>query len=130
MLPHAAAAQALVSLLRAISVFNFNLELLSLECSVSVNFTTRWYAVQALPLVLLAAILVVCCTIKAMQWVQRVVLRVLPFGAIGGLSLLDIAVGLQLAGSYTLYFGACVGARPAVLHTRTRKRPLHPPNCK
>ena len=37
--------QVLVKLLHAISVFNFNLELLSLECSVSVNFTTRWYVV-------------------------------------------------------------------------------------
>jgi hypothetical protein len=41
-------AQVLVKLLHAISVFNFNLELLSLECSVSVNFTTRWYVVLLL----------------------------------------------------------------------------------
>lgn len=52
----------------------------------------------------MAAILAVCGSIKVLQWCQRVVLGVVPFGVSGTLSLVDVAIGLQLAGSYTLYF--------------------------
>ncbi len=40
-------SQALLAILRSLSVFNFNLELLSLECSVSVNFELRWCVTRA-----------------------------------------------------------------------------------
>ena len=43
-----------------------------------------------------------------MQTIQRVVFGVLPFGSVGTLSLLDVSIGLQIAGSYTLYFGELV----------------------
>lgn len=45
---------------------------------------------------------------QIIQTIQRVVFGVLPFGSVGTLSLLDVSIGLQIAGSYTLYFGELV----------------------
>ena len=73
--------------------------------SVSINFETKWYIIQALPLTLTLGITVVVVTTKALQWLQRTVLGVLPFGALSVVSLADVCFGMLISGIFMLYFG-------------------------
>ena len=59
---------------------------------------------ESLPLILLGAVGVVVLATRLLQFLQRVVFKVLPFGALGNLSLLDVGIGILITGSYYLYF--------------------------
>ncbi len=43
---------------------------------------------------------------KLLQEVQRRVLKMLPFGALSELNLLDVCIGIFITGTYYLYFCA------------------------
>ncbi len=94
---------ALLSLYRGLSLVNFNLELLAPECSFAVNFEQKWFVTQLLPLILGASILLVLAATKALQWIQRVLFKVLPFGATMDTSLVDACIGIFITGVYHLY---------------------------
>jgi hypothetical protein len=94
---------ALLSLYRGLSLVNFNLELLAPECSFAVNFEQKWFVTQLLPLILGASILLVLAATKALQWSQRVLFKVLPFGATMDTSLVDVCIGIFITGVYHLY---------------------------
>jgi hypothetical protein len=94
---------ALLSLYRGLSLVNFNLELLAPECSFAVNFEQKWFVTQLLPLILGASILLVLAATKALQWIQRVLFKVLPFGATMDTSLVDVCIGIFITGVYHLY---------------------------
>ena len=103
---------ALVNLYNSISLASFNLELLAPECSFSVNYEAKWLVTQSLPLILLASVAIVLVITRILQFVQRTVFHVLPFGAVGELSLVDVCIGVLISGSYYLYFRTyimCVG---------------------
>ena len=97
----------LLSIFNVFSAFNFNLELFSVECNVSVNYQFRWYATQCLPLLLVACIAVVGGCIRCVQFIQSAVFHRLPWGATGNMNLTDMCVGVLIAGSYAMYFGTC-----------------------
>jgi hypothetical protein len=63
------------------------------------------YIVQALPVLLVSGILVVMSLTRCIQIVQQRVFRVLPFGALGSMTLSDICVGILISGLFMLYFG-------------------------
>jgi hypothetical protein len=73
------------------------------------------YIVQALPVMLVGGILVVMTATRCLQLVQSRVLHVLPFGALGSVTLSDICVGILISGLFMLYFG---GWRPLSLLPR------------
>jgi hypothetical protein len=62
---------------------------------------------QSLPLILLVAVGVVVVGTRAVQFVQRVVFKVLPFGATSDTSLSDVCIGVMITGSHYLYFRTC-----------------------
>ncbi len=79
--------------------------------------------VQSLPLILVGGIVVVMAATRVLQLVQTRVLHVLPFGALGQFSLLDVCVGILVSGLFMMYFGAC-----RALHRRSVSMyGLHPP---
>jgi hypothetical protein len=88
---------------RGLSLVNFNLELLAPECSFAVNFEQKWFVTQLLPVILGTSILVVLGVTKALQCIQRVVFKVLPFGAITDTNLVDVCVGIFITGVFHLY---------------------------
>jgi hypothetical protein len=63
------------------------------------------YIVQALPVLLVSGILVVMSLTRCIQIVQQRVFHVLPFGALGSMTLSDICVGILISGLFMLYFG-------------------------
>ncbi len=75
--------------------------------SLSVTFESKWMVTQSLPLILLVAIGVVLVGTRAVQFVQRVVFKVLPFGAASDTSLSDVCIGVMITGSHYLYFRTC-----------------------
>ncbi len=95
---------ALQQLYEALSLASFNLELLAPECSVSVTFESKWLVTASLPILLLCAVGVVVALTRALQWTQRTVFHVLPFGAASELSMVNVSVGILITGSYYLYF--------------------------
>ena len=95
---------ALVSLYEKVSLASFNLELLAPECSFSVNYAAKWLVTEALPLILVASVLVVLVGTRALQFMQRKVFKVVPFGAAGEMNLVDVCIGILISGSYYLYF--------------------------
>jgi hypothetical protein len=102
---------ALLSLYRGLSLVNFNLELLAPECSLAVNFEQKWFVTQLLPLILGASILLVLAATKVLQWSQRVLFKVLPFGATMGTSLVDVCIGIFITGVFHLYLCECTPPR-------------------
>jgi hypothetical protein len=94
---------ALLALYRVFSLVNFNLELLAPECSFAVNFEQKWFVTQLLPLILGASILLVLAATKVLQWIQRVLFKVLPFGATMDTNLVDICIGIFITGVFHLY---------------------------
>jgi len=72
--------------------------------SFTVNYEAKWMVTESLPLILLGAVGVVVLATRLLQLMQRVVFRVLPFGALGNLSLVDVCIGILITGSYYLYF--------------------------
>ncbi len=94
---------ALLTLYRGLSLINFNLELLAPECSLAVNFEQKWFVTQLLPIVLGASILAVLAATKVLQWVQRVIFKVLPFGATMDTNLADTCIGIFITGVFHLY---------------------------
>ena len=54
---------------------------------------------------LAACIGVVVIMTKALQYLQRVVLGVLPFGALSAVSLVDVCLGMLVSGTFMMYFG-------------------------
>ncbi len=96
---------AIIAIYNALSLVNFNFELLAPECSVSLNFETKWYIVQSLPLILIGGICVVLSATWIIQQVQVRVLHTLPFGALRQVSLTDVCVGIAISGTFMLYFG-------------------------
>ena len=97
---------ALLSLYHSLSLFNFNFDLLAPECSVSLNYETKWYIIQSLPAILLLGIVVVVVATRMLQWVQVQALGRLPFGALSTLNLIDVCIGVFISGLFMLYFGA------------------------
>jgi hypothetical protein len=75
-----------------------------LRDSFAVSYASKWLVTQGLPLILLAAVGTVMVLTRALQYVQRVVFKVLPFGAAGDLDLADVCIGVLITGSYYLYF--------------------------
>ena len=98
---------ALLSLYNSVSLASFNLELLAPECSFSVNYLDKWLVTEALPVLLLLAVFVVLAATRLLQFVQRKVFKVVPFGAAGEMNLVDVCVGISISGSYYLYFRTC-----------------------
>ena len=47
-------------------------------------YSSRWFVIQSLPVVFATAIVVVLVWTRVLQCVQRVVFKVLPFGATSG----------------------------------------------
>ena len=99
---------ALMSIYRSLSLAAFNLELLAPECSFTVDYEAKWLVTQALPLLLVCAVAIVLVLTRLLQWIQRTVFRVLPFGAAGDVNLTDVCIGILISGSYYLYFRTCV----------------------
>jgi hypothetical protein len=64
---------------------------------------------EALPLILLSAVVMVFILTRVLQFVQRKVFKVVPFGATGDLNLVDVCIGVLITGSYYLYF--CTSAQ-------------------
>ena len=95
---------ALLAIYNSISVASFNLDLLAPECSISVSFKEKWLLTMSLPLLLLMATTIVVNMVRALQCVQRRVLKRLPFGAMNELDLTDVSVGIVISGLYYLYF--------------------------
>ncbi len=95
---------ALIALYNKVSLASFNLELLAPECSFSVNYEAKWLVTESLPVILVAAVLVVLVGTRVMQFVQRTVFKTLPFGAAGDVNLVDVCIGILISGSYYLYF--------------------------
>jgi hypothetical protein len=93
----------LLTLYRGLSLINFNLELLAPECSLAVSFEQKWFVTQLLPVVLGASILVVLAATKVLQWIQRVIFKVLPFGATMDTNLADTCIGIFITGVFHLY---------------------------
>ncbi len=104
---------ALIALYRSMSLVNFNLELLAPECNFAVNFEQKWFATQLLPVILGASIVIVLVATKTLQWTQRVVFKVLPFGSTSDTNLVDTCIGIFITGVYHLYLCECACA-PAV----------------
>ena len=100
-----------LELLNALTLFNFNFDLLAPECSVSIDFETKWYIIQSLPLTLAVCIAGVVCVTKGLQFLQRTVLGVLPFGALSAVSLVDVCLGMLISGIFMMYFGTCSHCR-------------------
>jgi hypothetical protein len=61
--------------------------------------------VQALPALLVGGILFVMGATRLLQFVQSRVFHVLPFGALGSLTLSDVCVGILISGLFMMYFG-------------------------
>ena len=93
------------ALLDVFSLLNFNFELLAPECTVTLNYETKWYIVELLPAILLGGIVVVVAFTRILQEVQRVVLRRLPFGALSNVSLVDVCIGIFISGTFMMYLG-------------------------
>ena len=87
------------------SLQNFNFDLLAPECSVTLNFETKWYIVESLPLILLGSIVIVIGFVRGLQRGQQWLLGRLPFGAMSSLNLIDVCVGIFISGSFMMYFG-------------------------
>ncbi len=115
---------AIVSLFNAFSLINFNFELLAPECSLSLNYETKWFIVQSLPLLLFCGTVVVIAATRLLQQVQVRVFHTLPFGAMSALSLTDVCVGILISGIFLLYFGECVHCSESCLCTRLAGCPL------
>jgi hypothetical protein len=98
---------ALVALFQSMSLANFNLELLAPECNFSVNFEQKWLVTQLLPVVLGTSIIVVLLATKTLQWLQRVVFKVLPFGSTSDTNLVDTCIGIFITGMFHLYLCEC-----------------------
>ena len=94
----------LMSLYNSVSLASFNLELLAPECTLKVNYLDKWLVTQSLPLFLLLAVGVVLVGTRLLQYIQRVVFKVLPFGALAELDLVDVCIGILISGNYYLYF--------------------------
>ncbi len=101
-----------LSLFNTLTLFNFDFDLLAPECSISVGFEEKWYAVQCLPLLMIVGIVVVLGVTRALQCIQRRVFHVLPFGAMSNMSLEDICIGMGFTGLFMMYFGTrrCLAA--------------------
>ena len=80
-----------------------------LPYSFSVTYEPKWMVTQALPLILMSAVVIVFILTRVLQFVQRKVFKVVPFGAAGDLNLVDVCIGVLITGSYYLYF--CTSAR-------------------
>ncbi len=76
----------------------------ALPSNISINYPSRWYIMEALPVILAGSIAVVVVLTRSVQLLQRAVFRVLPFGALAALSLVDVCVGIFITGLYYLYF--------------------------
>ena len=94
----------LTSIYDAFSLASFNLDLLAPECSISVNYESKWLITEALPIILVCAVVIVLVCTRFLQFVQRKVFGVVPFGAAGELNLVDVCIGVLITGSYYLYF--------------------------
>jgi hypothetical protein len=94
----------LLSLFKALSFANFNLELLAPECSFKSTYEARWFVTQSLPLVLAASVVIVFLGTRLLQWIQRRVFRVMPWGAVSDLDIIDVCMGIFITGLYYLYF--------------------------
>ena len=94
----------LMALFNAFSLAAFNLELLAPECSFTVNYEAKWMVTQLLPVTLFAAVGIVLVCTRLLQWVQRTVFHVLPFGALAEANLVDVCIGVTISGMYYLYF--------------------------
>ena len=109
---------ALLSLYHAFSLFNFNFDLLAPECSVSLNYETKWYIIQSLPVILVAGIAAVVVATRTLQWVQVKTLGRLPFGALSSLNLVDVCIGIFISGVFMLYFGKRIVCSDAAVCTQ------------
>ncbi len=78
--------------------------------SFSVSYAAKWMVTQSLPLILVGSVGIVVLLTRVLQFVQRKVFKVLPFGAAGDLHLSDICLGVMITGSYYLYFRTWVRA--------------------
>ncbi len=67
----------------------------------------------SLPVLLLFSVGVVLLGTRLLQHVQRTVFKVLPFGAVAELNLLDVCIGILITGSYYLYFRTFAVLGPA-----------------
>ena len=88
------------------------------------TYESKWLVTQGLPVILGVVVAVVLLLTRLVQFLQRVVFKVVPFGAVGDVNLIDVCIGVLITGSYYLYFrtwtvSACVApaapAAPAVL---------------
>ena len=74
---------------------------------IAVNYVEKWFATASLPLLLVAAVGIVLIATRMLQFVQRTVFKVVPFGAAGEMNLIDVCLGNLITGSYYLYFRTC-----------------------
>ena len=58
----------------------------------------------SLPLILVAAVLIVVCMARLLQFIQSSIFHVLPFGATSDTTLTDVCIGILITGNYYLYF--------------------------
>ncbi len=79
------------------------------------SYEAKWLVTEALPFILVFSVLVVLAATRVLQYVQRTVFKVLPFGAVGELNLIDVCIGVTITGSYYLYFRTYrLAERPAI----------------
>jgi hypothetical protein len=86
-----------------------------LRSNLSVDYPSRWYVMASLPLLLALTIVVVLAGTRALQYVQRVVCKRVPFGVAAALNLVDVCVGIFFSGLYYLYFRTWLVSRSCVL---------------
>jgi hypothetical protein len=98
---------ALMAIYDSLSFSNFNIELLAPECSFSVNYATKWFLTESIPIMLVGGVLVVLGIARVFQWLQRKLLGRLPMGATSDVHLVDVCLGILLTGLYYTYFGEC-----------------------
>ncbi len=96
---------ALTTLYNTFSFANFNLELLAPECSFTVSYSTKWFLMESIPIMLVCIVLIVLTSAKVFQAGQRVLLGRLPTGAVSDVHLTDVCLGTVLTGLYYVYFG-------------------------
>ncbi len=95
-------------------------QVLAPECNFTVNFETKWFMTQSLPLVLGLSIVSIVMMTRLLQQAQRFIFHVVPFGATAQLSLVDASIGILITGVYHLYFGETASrcVRCVVLQSR------------
>ena len=101
-------------LFNVFSFTNFNVELVAPECSLSFNYSQKWFTIQALPLLMVGIPGTIVAAAIVVRYVQlncrsqrSVLLKPAASGDSIGL-LIDSAIGVMITGLYYLYFGTLV----------------------